>query len=248
MPSTKGEFELLCDLHDEGVAIVAQVAILFKVVLLTRIRPALTVVPLAKLGVYSPVFAATLCCSWHIHTLNNRHRRLLLWPTSFSQSMKASRRQQSQNVVIPCRRSISTRAMCPSSGLVSPDGNGSPGTGVPGAGSSTDQLIHEMSAQCTGVTDQLHLSRNFADVQRQLSELSFAANTTADWMRQHDVRAFEIDKSLSRFLLAQTLVNLLCVLLRVCINSMVRFMLCFFFFSFLFGPVTVPQRGLCPFQ
>ena len=81
-----------------------------------------------------------------------------------------------------CRRT--THAMCPSSGLVPPDGNGSPGTGVPGAGSSTDQVIREMSAQFTGV-------------QRKLSELPFAANTTADWMRQHDARAFEIDKSLS---------------------------------------------------
>ena len=49
-----------------------------------------------------------------------------------------------------------------------------------------------------GVTDQLaHLSRNFADVHRQLSALSFAANTTADWMCQQDACAFDIDKSFS---------------------------------------------------
>ena len=44
VPSTKGEFDLLCDLHDEGVAILAQVAILLKVVLLTRSRPGRTLV------------------------------------------------------------------------------------------------------------------------------------------------------------------------------------------------------------
>ena len=48
-----------------------------------------------------------------------------------------------------------------------------------------------------------------------------------------------------RFLLAQTLVNLLCVLLHVCINSMVRFMLCCFF-SFLFGLMTVPSEASFP--
>ena len=37
-----------------------------------------------------------------------------------------------------------------------------------------------------------------------------------------------------RFLLAQTLFNLLCVLLRVCINSMVRFMWCLFLFFHFF--------------
>ena len=89
--------------------------------------------------------------------------------------MNTPRRHQSQNVVIP----RSSDDFNP--GHVSPDGNGSPGT-VPSAGSSTDQLIREMSAQFTGVTDQLaHLSRNFVDVQRQFSELSFGQLPFHQW-------------------------------------------------------------------
>ena len=87
-------------------------------------------------------------------------------------------------------------AMCPPLGGLS--GDDFTNTGVPGAGvgATTDQLIRDLSVQVTRQSEQFaFFSRSMGEMQRQLH--TNAASRATVWMRNHDIRANDIDKSLA---------------------------------------------------
>ena len=86
--------------------------------------------------------------------------------------------------------------MCPPVARLTGSSDGVNGAGAPD-GAALEHLVRELATQFARQNEQFtFLASIMADMRRQLRELTDAATRTTEWMRTHESRANDIDKSL----------------------------------------------------